>query len=97
MRTGVRVPKLDPRPGRSAALTAAFGTELTAGELHGLKDGRGDSPPLRLSWLRRALEKRLPASLVWSRCRGEGLGLPYERNPESARQSWHTVSARGPR
>jgi hypothetical protein len=53
-------PVRDPSPGRSAALTAAFGTELTAGELHGLKDGRGDSPPLRLSWLRRALEKRLP-------------------------------------
>ena len=47
-------PAGDPPPGRSAALTAAFGTEVTAGELHGFKDGRGDSRPLRLSWLRRA-------------------------------------------
>src|SRR5664280_2969822 len=50
-----------PRPGRSAAPTAASGTETTAGERHVSRmDGDSQPPDEPFSSLRRALVKRLP-------------------------------------
>src|SRR5665811_301917 len=54
-------PQRDPRPGRSAAPTAAAYTEATAGERHVSRlDGDSQPPDDPFSSLRRPLEKRLP-------------------------------------
>src|SRR5665811_1393822 len=58
---GCAVPYEDPRPGRSAAPTAAAYTEATAGERHVSRlDGDSQPPDDPFSSLRRPLEKRLP-------------------------------------